>query len=195
MQRLSGLFLAACALLSFNFSAAAHVVVYPREAKAGSYEVFTVRCPNEKDTPTMKLELDIPASEIAIHNYEPVPGWKAELEMDTSGNATKITWTTEGEGLLPHQFGEFKIMGKIDSEAKSITWKAHQTYTGSNGVVDWTGEAGSKSPASVTKLSSGDKAAMAGQAGNSAQSKMAFNLALAALIVGVIAALVAFMRK
>lgn len=171
-----------------TFSSFAHVVVFPREAKPGSYEAFSVRCPNEKDKATVKLELEIPANEVAIHQYEPKPGWKVTVEKNTSGNATKVTWTAEGEGLLPGQFVEFRIMGKIDADAKAIGWKAFQTYEG-NEVVAWTGEAGSKTPAPVTKLSASAKSAetVAPAVEEGGKAKLAFNVALAALGLSVVA--------
>jgi len=188
MQRvvLFSLVLVVSVLVSFR--ASAHVVVFPREAKPGSYEAFSVRCPNEKDKATVKLELEIPANEVAIHQYEPKPGWKVAVEKDTSGNATKVTWTAEGEGLLAGQFVEFRIMGKIDADAKAIGWKAFQTYEG-NEVVAWTGEAGSKTPAPVTKLSASAKSAetVAPVVEEGGKAKLAFNVALAALGLSVVA--------
>jgi len=176
--------------------AIAHVVVFPREAKAGSYEAFTVRCPNEKDKATVKVVLEIPAEEVAIHQYEPKPGWQITLEKNTSGDATKVTWTAEGAGLLPDQFVEFRIMGKINAEAKAIGWKAYQTYEGDD-VVAWTGEVGSKTPAPVTKLNATAKSEDSTTAApvDSGKAKLAFNMALGALLLSVVALLLGFMRK
>lgn len=174
----------------------AHVVVYPREAKAGSYEAFTVRCPNEKDKATIKVALEIPADAVAIHHYEPKPGWQITLEKNTSGDATKVTWTAEGAGLLPDQFVEFRIMGKINADAKAINWKAYQTYEGDE-VVAWTCEAGSKTPASVTKLDASAKSENSATATppTDGKAKLAFNMALGALLASVVAILLGFMRK
>ncbi|HEY1170636.1 MAG TPA: DUF1775 domain-containing protein [Verrucomicrobiae bacterium] len=175
----------------------AHVVVHPREAKAGSYETFSVRCPNEKDKATLKVELEIPAKDVAIHHYETKPGWKIAMEKNTSGDATKLTWTAEGEGLLPDQFVEFRIMGKINADAQSIVWKAHQTYAGDE-VVAWTGEPGTKTPASVTKLNAVAKnteTAVTTTASDDGKAKLAFNVALGALVLSVVALLMGFMKK
>ncbi len=174
----------------------AHVVVYPREAKAGSYEAFTVRCPNEKDKATIKVALEIPADAVAIHHYEPKPGWQITLEKNTSGDATKVTWTADGAGLLPDQFVEFRIMGKINAEAKAIGWKAYQTYEGDE-VVEWTGEAGSKTPAPVTKLGATAKSDEPATTATpvDGKAKLAFNLALGALLASVVAILLGFLRK
>lgn len=174
----------------------AHVVVYPREAKAGSYEAFTVRCPNEKDKATVKVALEIPTDAVAIHHYEPKPGWQITLEKNTSGDATKVTWTADGSGLLPDQFVEFRIMGKINADAKTIGWKAYQTYEGDE-VVAWTGEAGSKTPAPVTKLGAAAKSESSATTAAPAddKAKLAFNVALGALLLSVVALLLGFMRK
>ncbi len=183
------------ALTSFDVSA--HVVVHPREAKAGSYEVFMVRCPNEKDKATLKLELEIPVKDVAIHHYEAKPGWKIALEKNSDGDAVKVTWTAEGEGVLPDQFVEFRIMGKIGADAQSLVWKAHQTYAGDE-VVAWTGESGSKTPASVTKLNAAAKSADAAApttSANDGKAKLAFNVALGAVMLSVIALLIGIMKR
>ncbi len=137
--------------LSTLSSAHAHVVVYPKEAAPGSYEMFTIRVPNEKDSATTKLRLDIPAKSVRISHVEAVPGWKYELEKNTSGENEGVTWTATGPGLPPEEFIEFKIIGKVDEEASELVWKAYQTYA-KEGVIEWTGEKGSKTPASVTTL-------------------------------------------
>ncbi|MCD6052550.1 MAG: ycnI [Verrucomicrobia bacterium] len=197
MQRVVSFPLTLLAFVLMSFAVSAHVVVHPREAKPGSYEVFMVRCPNEKDKATLKLELEIPAKNVAIHHYEAKPGWKIALEKNSDGDATKVTWTAEGEGLLPDQFVEFRIMGKIGADAQSLTWKAHQTYAGDE-VVAWTGEAGSKTPASVTKLNAAAKSAEATTpvaSANEGKAKLAFNVALGAVILSVIALLIGIMKR
>jgi uncharacterized protein YcnI len=63
--------------------ASAHVTVQPNEVTQGSYEVFIVRVPTEKDEPTVKEEVNIP-EEITISRIEPKPDWKYELTKEAT---------------------------------------------------------------------------------------------------------------
>lgn len=137
-------------LLLFAGIASAHVVVNPQDALQGTFQEFTVRVPNEKNTPTMKVELDIPA-EVDISQLNPAAGWKYDLTKDTSGKITKITWSSTGDGLAPSEFEKFTIAGLISKSATSINWKAHQIYKDGS-TVDWVGDEKSETPAPVTKV-------------------------------------------
>ena len=140
-------------LATFLFAgvASAHVTVQPKETTQGSYEVFTVRVPSENETvPTTKIEVKVPA-EVNISRLEPKPGWTYELQKDASEKITSITWTTEGDGLSPTEFGQFLTQGKVDDQATEIVWKAYQTYQDGS-VVEWVGAEDADKPASVTKV-------------------------------------------
>jgi uncharacterized protein YcnI len=130
--------------------ASAHVVVNPENALKGTFQEFTVRVPNEKDIPTVKVELDVPAA-VDISQFNPLPGWKYDLTKDSSGKITKITWTSTGDGIAASQFEKFTIAGLISKNATAIDWKAHQTYKDGS-VVDWVGNDTSDTPAPVTKV-------------------------------------------
>jgi uncharacterized protein YcnI len=130
--------------------ASAHVVVNPENAIKGTFQEFTVRVPNEKDIPTVKVELDVPAA-VDISQFNPVPGWKYDLTKDSSGKITMIIWTSTGDGIAASQFEKFTIAGLISKNATAIDWKAHQTYQNGS-VVDWVGNDTSDTPAPVTKV-------------------------------------------
>lgn len=137
-------------LLLFAGIASAHVVVSPQDALQGTFQEFTVRVPNEKNIPTMKVELDIP-TDVDISQLNPVSGWKYALIKDTSGKITKITWSKIGDGLAPSEFEKFSIAGLISKSATAINWKAHQIYKDGS-IVDWVGNDKSETPAPVTKV-------------------------------------------
>jgi uncharacterized protein YcnI len=142
-----------CLLLSFlgSGTASAHVTVLPKEAVQGSYEKFAVRVPNEKDVPTVKIEVKFPVDAVSISKFEAKPGWKYDLTHDASGKITGVIWTATGEGLSATEFGEFYMQGKVADAATAISWKAYQTYKDGS-VVEWVGAAGSDKPASVTAV-------------------------------------------
>lgn len=131
--------------------ASAHVTVLPEETTQGSYEMFTVRVPSENETvPTTQVKVEFP-SEVNISRFEPKPGWKYEIEKDSSGKITSATWTAENVGLSSIEFGLFNMQGKVADDATEIVFKAYQTYQDGS-VVEWIGAQESITPASVTTV-------------------------------------------
>jgi uncharacterized protein len=131
--------------------AGAHVSITPSSAPKGGFQVLSFNVPNEEqDANTVKLEVTVPTkSPIAFVSYQPMAGWKVDVEKTTlakpvqsdDGQVTeavsKITWTATGDGLAPGQFDLFTISaGPLPTKTNKLTFKAVQTY--SNGeVVSW----------------------------------------------------------
>jgi uncharacterized protein YcnI len=135
----------------FAGMASAHVTVLPKETTQGSYEMFTVRVPSENETvSTTQIKVEFP-SEVTISRFEPKPGWKYEIEKDSSGKITSVTWTAENVGLSSTEFGLFNMQGKVADDATEIAFKAYQTYQDGS-VVEWIGAPDSEKPASVTTV-------------------------------------------
>jgi uncharacterized protein YcnI len=189
----------------------AHVTVQPPTTVQGSYEKFAVRVPSEdKESPTVKVEVKFAVESVAISRFEPKPGWKYELAKDASNKITGVTWTATGDGLSPTEFSEFYMQGKVADNATSITWKAYQTYKNGT-VVEWVGAEGADKPASVTKVtpkptgaaadSHGNTtapaapaaAATAGAAANASQAPL--YLSIAALVLGLIALMISISKR
>ena len=143
-----GLTLATAALAN------AHVTVQPRAAKAGGYERYVVRVPNEKNVPTLRVEIRFPAG-LRVTSFQDVPGWKLEVLTDSAKRVTGAVWT----GTLPPQrFVEFPFVAANPKEATKLVWPAFQTYADGE-RVEWTGPEGTKTPASATTISASDTAA------------------------------------
>lgn len=141
------------ALLLFSMMAGmaqAHVVVFPKEARQGAYEKFTVRVPTEIEAPTVQVRVEIP-EDVEISRFEPKYGWSYALERDASDKITAVVWNAEGEGLSATEFGEFHMQGKVGNEAGNLVWNAIQTYADGT-VVEWTGPQDADRPASVTTV-------------------------------------------
>ena len=194
------------AIVLFASAASAHVTVQPQETSQGSYEVFTVRVPSEKeDVQTTKVEVKFP-EEVNVTRFEAKPGWTYEVQKDDTGKITSATWTTEGEGLTASEFVQFNIQGKVGDEAKEIVWKAYQTYSDGS-VVEWVGAPDADKPASVTAVNPADGSghghggttadsandhSAAGDLENDVEAKTAASsvplfLSIAALIAGLLA--------
>ncbi|PWK15894.1 YcnI family protein [Tumebacillus permanentifrigoris] len=146
------------AALTWTTTASAHVTVWPKETTTGAYEKYTVRVPVEKDVNTTKVRVEFPAG-VKVSTVEPMTGWDYAYEKNADGTNKAITWTATAGGIKAGEFMEFNFVGANPKEAGSgkLVWKAFQTYT-DNSVVEWTGEEGSKTPASVTTIHAGTTA-------------------------------------
>ena len=141
------LFLSTILMLAVTSVASAHVRVLPEEVPAGSFEVFTVRVPTEKDIPTTGVRVEVPEG-FTISRVEPVPGWDYELEEE-AGVVRAITWS--GGEIGATEFQQFDVQGQTAEETGEYAWNAYQTYEDGE-VVEWTGPEDSEEPASVVRV-------------------------------------------
>jgi uncharacterized protein YcnI len=125
----------------------AHAVVFPKTSAAGAYERFALRVPNEKNVATTRVELRVPAG-LRVTAFADVPGWQLEVLTDSAQRITGAVWTGT---LAPHRFVELPFIAVTPKDAPTITWPAIQTYADGE-RVEWTGAAGSRTPASVTTI-------------------------------------------
>lgn len=189
------------AALLFINAASAHVTVDPKEVPKDSYQKFTVRMPNEMDKPVTKLKVIVP-KDVDISSVEPKPDWTYTVSKDNTDKITSVTWTASGKGLLPEQFTEFSVLGKVSKDAKELSWKTLQTYAGGN-VVKWVGAEGSEHPASVTKIAAAHDQKMSDQKtmdmqqnqDTDKQSSWPLYLSIIAIILGFISLVVASVKK
>lgn len=153
---------AAATVLALPSAAQAHVTVNPAAVPAGSYQVLSVRVPNEDDrAATTKVRLQFPAGFASV-SYEAQAGWKAKVvkrklarPLQTANGpvaqeVAAITWTGSRRGLgriAPGQFRDFRISVKVPGKAgDTLTFKALQTYSDGT-VVRWTGAPTADKPA------------------------------------------------
>lgn len=138
-------------LLALQGVASAHVTIYPKQFVANSYENFVLRVPSEKETPTIKVKVEIPSG-FTVSRVKPVPGWSYEFTKDASGKVTAIEWA--GGEILATEYQEFGISGKAPAETGKFAWKAYQTYSDGT-VVEWAGPSDAQNPASVVEVVAG----------------------------------------
>lgn len=130
--------------------AAAHVTAQPPEQVAGGFTTVTLRVPNERPEPTVKLQVQFPES-ITSARVMPVPGWTYEIEMvkldepiegshgeEITERIESITWT--GGKILDGEFQEFPLSLQMATEGdlgNLVFFPAIQTYEGGE-EVGWT---------------------------------------------------------
>lgn len=128
--------------------AQAHVTVLPRESTLGATEKYTMRVPNEKNVPTVRLETEFPPA-TDITSIAEKTGWKIEVKKDSTGRITGAIWS--GSSIAPRDIVEFVFQARNSSEATELVWKVVQFYEDGT-RSEWTGPKGSRSPAPVTQL-------------------------------------------
>jgi uncharacterized protein YcnI len=129
--------------------ARAHAVVYPRKSTPGAYEKYVLRVPNEKDSPTLSVEIRFPSG-IRVVSFADVQGWTLRTITDSAGKITGAVWTGS---LSPDRFIEFPFIAVNPDDAATLTWPAYQTYADGE-RVEWVGPTDSKRPASSTTIAS-----------------------------------------
>ena len=139
------------ALLVVPAVALAHAVVFPKTSKPGAYEKYVLRVPNERDVPTIRVELHFPTG-LRVVSFGDVAGWKLQVLTDTAQQITGAVWT----GVLPKErFVEFPFVAVNPKDSTSLAWPTYQTYEGGE-RVEWTSpDTASKTPVSSTVVSDG----------------------------------------
>src|SRR6476660_6195456 len=128
--------------------ALAHAVVYPKTSRPGAYEKYVLRVPNERDVPTIKVELHFPDS-LRVVSFGDVPGWKLEVQTDSAQRVTGAVWT----GVLPKEhFVEFPFVAVNPKDSTSLAWPTFQTYQGGERVAWTSPDTASKTPVSTTLI-------------------------------------------
>ena len=151
----------------------AHAVVFPKASTTGAYEKYVLRVPNERDVPTIRVELHFP-SELRVVSFSDVPGWTLQVLTDSAQRITGAVWT----GVLPKErFIEFPFVGVNPKADANLTWPTYQTYQGGE-RIEWTGPDSSKTPVSSTVIS--------GSSAGSSSSSAALYLSIAAAVLSLL---------
>ncbi|WP_163113848.1 YcnI family copper-binding membrane protein [Bacillus velezensis] len=136
-------------LVGFTAAASAHVSVKPAESAAGSWETYTMKVPVEKNEPTTKVVLKMPAG-VEFQQYQPIPGWKTFVSKHDD-KAVSVTWEAKDGGIQPGQFQQFTFVAKNPEKSGDAAWDAYQYYKDGS-IVEWTGDEKADTPHSITKI-------------------------------------------
>ncbi|MEM1495958.1 DUF1775 domain-containing protein [Bacillus velezensis] len=136
-------------LVGFTAAASAHVSVKPAESAAGSWETYTMKVPVEKNDPTTKVVLKMPAG-VEFQQYQPIPGWKTSVSKHDD-KAVSVTWEAKDGGIQPGQFQQFTFVAKNPEKSGDAAWDAYQYYKDGS-IVEWTGDEKADTPHSITKI-------------------------------------------
>lgn len=184
VEPIVGVLLLCCALLIAPGLAFAHAVVFPKASTPGAYEKYVLRVPNEREVPTLKVELHFPIG-LRVVSFSDVAGWKLQVLTDSAQRIIGAVWT----GVLPKErFVEFPFVAVNPKDSTSLEWPTYQTYEGGE-RVEWTNpDTASKTPVSATRIA--DTAAKPVNA-----SRTSLYISLAALLLSLTALGVALRNR
>ena len=135
------------ALLALVPAASAHVTVAPERVAPGSVVELAIRVPNERDLPTTKVAVQIPAG-LEVFSFSEVPGWTREATEAADGTLQSVTWTGS---LSAGSYVSFDLLGSTPDQPGELVFKAVQTYEGGEEVA-WIGAPDSDEPAPVVEV-------------------------------------------
>jgi uncharacterized protein YcnI len=125
----------------------AHVTVQPKQSMPGATQRYALRVPTEKFVPTVRVEVEFPAN-LNVSAFELKTGWRIEQKRDGSG---KITRVTLNGSLGPAESTQFYFTARNPVNEGPLVFKAIQVYEDGT-KSEWTGNAGSKTPAPVVEI-------------------------------------------
>jgi uncharacterized protein YcnI len=102
-----------------------HIRIYPTQSTFGAREKYTMRVPNERQSPTIRIEGDFPAG-LDVYDFEFKPGWKIDFRKDDKGKIVGAFWIGRIE---PYEFVEFGMLAINPKEGNpNLLWKFYQYY-------------------------------------------------------------------
>ncbi len=116
--------LAAALIVVLATDARAHVIVVPDESEAGGWERYTVLVPTEKQSPTVRVAVRLPAG-MEVIAVETKPGWEGRYEPFPLGSS-RVEWN--GGRIPVGGFVSFEFLAWNPPAAKPIRWEATQFY-------------------------------------------------------------------
>src|SRR5262245_39246665 len=141
-------FAAIATLLFITVTAAyGHVTVQPKESSTGATETYSIRVPTEKFVPTVRVEVEFPAT-LDVLSFEPKASWKIEEKRNASG---KIIGVTLAGSIPTGESVSFNFRERNPIETGKLTFKAIQIYEDGT-KSEWTGPEGSRTPSPVVDI-------------------------------------------
>jgi uncharacterized protein YcnI len=102
-----------------------HIRIYPMQSTFGAREKYTMRVPNERQSPTIRIEGDFPAG-LDVYDFEFKPGWKIDFKKDDKGKIVGAFWNGRIE---PYEFVEFGMLAINPKDGNpNMLWKFYQYY-------------------------------------------------------------------
>ena len=161
--------IAACALWVPYAGAHATVNLLLGQSLTSATATWFLRVPNERpNKSTFKVTMSVPPEAQSSIAVRQMPGWTTTLTRQDTGqkdgdgnpiyNITAITWQAQKGNLIqPGMYQSFEFRFKAPPTPASLCFPTVQVYNGAaksmaTETVNWTGPAGSATPASCVNI-------------------------------------------
>jgi uncharacterized protein YcnI len=102
-----------------------HIKIFPTQSTFGAREKYTMRVPNERQSPAIRVEGEFPAG-LEIYDFEFKPGWKIDFKKNDKGKIIGATWTGK---IAPYEFVEFGMLAINPKDGDpNLLWRFYQYY-------------------------------------------------------------------
>jgi uncharacterized protein YcnI len=125
-----------------------HVTIQPKQSAPGKTEKYTMKVPTEKFVPTVRIDVEFPTA-LVVLTVEPKAGWEIQEKRDASGKLVGAILT--GGSIPTGESSEFYFTGRNPDGQRTLSWKVIQIYQDGS-KSEWTGAAGSRTPAPLVEL-------------------------------------------
>jgi uncharacterized protein YcnI len=125
VRRRLALVLAAAGALVAAPAALGHVTVLPERPKLNSQQEFVVRVPNERDVPTVGLQV-LFSTDLRVGQFAPKPGWQRKVLLTDSKRARGVRWT--GGRIAPGEYADFRLLATPRTAGQAV-FRVYQTYS------------------------------------------------------------------
>ncbi|MBI4501959.1 MAG: DUF1775 domain-containing protein [Gemmatimonadetes bacterium] len=160
--------------------ATAQVAIAPSTTEPASWERFSLRIINQTDTPTVSVQLEVPAA-ISVLGVDPRAGWAFETAVTPDSGPTVITW--RGGQVRRGEFGEFVFLGRLKADARQEELVFPVKIERANGsVVEWRNRRGEDYAAPRVEVAGTVRVSAAGQI---LLAGLALGVAIVALVVAI----------
>ena len=129
-------------------SALGHATIWPKESMVSAFEKYTIRIPNEKESPTVRIEAKFPP-EVTVYFFKVAPGWTVKHHKNTDDRIIGATWN--GGSIGPSEFAEFSLMALNSPEVVTFAWKVVQVHLDGS-RSEWVGDRDAENPAPTTMV-------------------------------------------
>ena len=97
-----------------------HIKIFPTQSTFGAREKYTMRVPNERQSPAIRVEGEFPAG-LEIYDFEFKSGWKIDFKKNDKGKIIGATWTGK---IAPYEFVEFGMLAINPKDALAYNFRA-----------------------------------------------------------------------
>ena len=125
-----------------------HPTISPLESIVGKSEIYEIRVPSERDSPTVEIQVDFPRG-VIVSDFKVGIDGEVELIENSNGRVICVVWS--GGSIANGQSQEFSFTALNPNKQASLKWKVVQVHADGS-RARWVGSRRSRNPAPVVEV-------------------------------------------